>query len=101
MSVLDPPSLRRAIVAYEQAVALDSSFVLAWAQLARAQAVLYFSTGLRPGRGRSGPTGRRAGVGARPDRPEGHQALATYYSSVLRDHPRALTEDSTGARPGS
>ena len=34
----DSPSLRQAIAAYEQAVALDSSFVRAWAQLARARA---------------------------------------------------------------
>ena len=38
MSLGDPPSLRQAIAAYEQAVALDSTFVRAWAQLARAQA---------------------------------------------------------------
>src|SRR6185369_6799485 len=35
MAVGDPASLRRAIGFYEQAVALDSAFVPAWAQLAR------------------------------------------------------------------
>jgi eukaryotic-like serine/threonine-protein kinase len=34
MSTVDPPSLRQAMAAYERAVALDSSFALAWAQLA-------------------------------------------------------------------
>src|SRR4029077_11021701 len=41
MAVRDPASLRRAIGFYEQAVALDSAFIPAWAQLARARAVLY------------------------------------------------------------
>jgi TolB-like protein len=43
MGVGDPPSLRRAIGFYQQAVALDSAFVPAWAQLARAHASLYYS----------------------------------------------------------
>jgi serine/threonine-protein kinase len=37
----DPASSRRAIAAYEQAVALDSAFTLAWSALARERAVLY------------------------------------------------------------
>ena len=41
MAAGDPPSLRRAIGFYQQAVTLDSAFVPAWGQLARAQANLY------------------------------------------------------------
>ena len=41
MGVGDPANLRRAIGFYEQAVALDSAFIPAWAQLARARAYLY------------------------------------------------------------
>ena len=37
----DPPNLRQAIAYYKQAVALDSSFAIAWAELARASASLY------------------------------------------------------------
>ena len=71
LDVGDPPTLRRAMVYYEQAVALDSNFVAAWAQRARAYAVLY-ANGIpgrpsrkrrssRPtGHGRSGPSGPRA-----------------------------------------
>jgi serine/threonine protein kinase/tetratricopeptide (TPR) repeat protein len=95
MSVFDPPSLRQAIVAYEQAVALDSTFVEAWARLASAQAVLFSSSKPTPA-GRE--AARRAAERARalaPTRPEGHQALGYYYSDVLADNPRALTEDST------
>ncbi|MGE5231560.1 MAG: protein kinase domain-containing protein, partial [Deltaproteobacteria bacterium] len=41
LAAQDPPSLRRAVGFYEQAVALDSAFVPAWAQLARARTYLY------------------------------------------------------------
>ncbi len=41
LNVGDPPTLRRAMVYYEQAVALDSNFIAAWAERARAYAVLY------------------------------------------------------------
>jgi serine/threonine-protein kinase len=95
MNVFDPPSLHQAIAAYEQAVALDSIFVEAWAQLARAQAVLYFHGTPTPG---GADAARRAAERARalaPTRPEGHQALGTYYGRVLADNPRALMEDST------
>jgi tetratricopeptide (TPR) repeat protein len=87
-------SLRQAIVAYEQAVALDSSFVLAWAQLARAQAGLYYYVPIPA----MGEAARSAAVRVRalaPNRPEGHQAMAAYYSNVLRDPARAYIEDST------
>jgi serine/threonine-protein kinase len=92
--VSQPTSLRLAITAYEQAVALDSTFIQAWAQLARAQATHF----------RAVPTpavadaARRAAERARalaPTRPEGHQALGMYYSYVLADKSRAYTEDSS------
>ena len=41
MGVTDPPSLRRAIAYYQNAVALDSTFALAWARLSHAQIRLY------------------------------------------------------------
>jgi hypothetical protein len=72
MAVADPAGLRRAITFYQQAVALDSGFVPAWAQLARAQVALY-----RYGRAHSRGVAAQAGAAAnrakalRPDRPEG------------------------------
>ena len=94
MTVFDPPSLRQAIAAYEQAVALDSTFVRAWAQLARAQAALNFIGSHTAARAEAA---RRAAERARalaPARPEGHQALGAYYSHVLADKARAYSEDS-------
>ncbi len=96
MSVFDPPSLRRAIVAYEQAVALDSSFALAWAQLARAHATLYFVGTITPAGAEAARHAAERALSLAPTRPEGHQALAAYYSNVPpKDHLRAYVEDST------
>jgi serine/threonine-protein kinase len=95
LTAFDSRSLRQGIVAYEQAVALDSSFVQAWAQLARAQALLYSSGARTPA---VAEAARRAAERVRalaPTRPEGHQALAAYYSNVQGDNARAYTEDST------
>ena len=65
---LDPVALRRARDYYEQAVGLDSSFALAWAQLSRAYSLLYLSApNHRSGGG--GSPGRRAFAGARAQAP--------------------------------
>ncbi len=98
MGVSDPPSLRRAIAFYQQAVALDSAFVLAWAELARAQASLY---------GNSTPTpelaaqARRAAARAQAlgaTRPEGALATGTYYRLVQVDNQQALAAFGAGLK---
>jgi serine/threonine-protein kinase len=90
----DPARLRQAIAAYEQAVALDSSFVRAWAQLARARASLYWPA---PTPELAEATRRAAeqALALAPAGPDGHEALGAYYLIVLKDYPRALREDST------
>jgi serine/threonine-protein kinase len=94
MQVSGLASLRKAIAAYEQAVALDSVFAQAWAGLARAQALLYSNSTPTPAvaeaaRSAAGRTWSHA-----PTQADSHQALGTYSRLVLRDHPRALAEDS-------
>ena len=90
----DPPSLRQAIAAYEQAVALDSTFVRAWAQLARARALLYTSTTQPPALAESAHRAAEQALTLAPAAPDGHEALATYYLT-LKDYPSALREIST------
>jgi serine/threonine-protein kinase len=96
MSAYEPAeALRQAVSAYEQAVALDTAFAIAWAQLARAQAELYYAGVPLP---EVGEAARKAAERVRvlaPNRPEAHQAAAAYYSNVPRDHARAYLEDST------
>jgi tetratricopeptide (TPR) repeat protein len=103
MSVSDPPSLRLAITAYEQAVALDSTFVEAWAQLSRAHSVLYFTSAITPADGEAARRAAQRASTLAPHRPESHRALGDYYNYVLADPRRALTEDSSALAlaPGS
>jgi serine/threonine-protein kinase len=103
MSVWDPTSLKQAIAAYEQAVSLDSSFAPAWAQLARARSTLYFSSTPIASRAEAARRAAERSLSLAPERPEGHQALAAYYSFVLGDKRRAYVEDSSAlaSAPGN
>jgi TolB-like protein len=96
MGVSLPSSLRPAIAFYEQAVALDSSFVTAWAQLARARSLLYINGTPTPElAAQARQSGERAqAVG--PGRPEGPQALGTYYTFVVGDNRQALVAYEAG-----
>jgi len=94
----DAVTLRRAILQYEQAVALDPGFALAWANLGRAQALMYVN-GVPTAEGAA--AARRAAERAlalAPTLPEGHLALGSYYGAVRVDFPRALEEYSAGHR---
>jgi tetratricopeptide (TPR) repeat protein len=83
-------------------VALDSAFVRAWAQLSRAHAILYSSTLIAPALAEAARRAAEHALSLAPTRPEGHQALGSYYF-VMKDYRRALTEDSTAlaVAPGS
>jgi serine/threonine-protein kinase len=97
VEVVDLGALRKAVVAYEEAVALDSSFALAWAQLSRARSTVYINSG------RPQPEGELARVAAEralvlgPGVPQVHFAQALYLSGVRHEHARAL-EEVTRAR---
>ena len=95
----DPSSLRPAIAFYEQAVALDSSFVPAWAQLARARALLYFNgtptPELAPCRPAARPSGPRRSARTGP---KGSWRWATYYRFVVRDNRQALAAYEAGLK---
>ena len=69
--VADPASLRRAIGFYQQAVALDSGFVPAWAQLARAYALLYTNSTPTPELAAQAREAANRAQALGPDRPEG------------------------------
>jgi serine/threonine-protein kinase len=95
MSTTDLPSLRRAVEAYGHAVALDSSFLEAWAQLARAQAILYYLSTRTPAGAEAARRSATHALALAPERPEAHRAMSAYYANVLVDIDRALAEDST------
>ena len=98
MIAQDPPTVRRAMAFYQQAVALDSVFVPAWARLSQAHAMLY--SGGAP-TAATGQQALRAAERARalaPNRPEGYVALCNYYRRVSLDYQRALATCEAGLR---
>jgi serine/threonine-protein kinase len=99
----DAPSLRRAVAYYEQAVALDSSFVQAWAELSRAHAALYAHGTPTPVEAEAARRAAGRALAAAPARPEGHFALGSYFRWVLGDNARALEQHTEGLRlaPGN
>lgn len=98
VSTVDPASLRRGIDFYEQAVALDSSFAPAWAQLARAHAIYYFTGTPTSARAAQARAAAERAVTLAPDRPEGQLALGDYHFNVRNDPARALTAYAAGLR---
>jgi TolB-like protein/tetratricopeptide (TPR) repeat protein/tRNA A-37 threonylcarbamoyl transferase component Bud32 len=94
----DPVTIRRAITHYEQAVALDPGFALAWANLARAQALMYVNGVPTASGAAAARTAAERALALAPTLPEGHLALGSYYGAVQVDYRRALEEYSAGQR---
>ena len=99
MSVADPASLRQAIGFYERAIALDSTFAPAWAELSRARSYLYAQSTPVP---ELGEQARLAADRARllaPRDPEGYLALGDFYTNVNPvDNERGIAEYEQGLR---
>jgi TolB-like protein/Tfp pilus assembly protein PilF len=98
MAVSDPASLRRAIGFYQQAVALDSAFVPAWAQLARARAYLYFTGTPTPELAAQARDAANRAQTLGPDRSDGQMALGDYHRYVTVDNRQALAAYEAGLK---
>jgi serine/threonine protein kinase len=96
MAVGDPASLRRAAGFYGQAVALDSGFVLAWAQLSRAYSTLYYNSTPTPELAAQAREAANRAHALGSDRPETQLALGDYYGNVLSDNGQWLTACEAG-----
>jgi eukaryotic-like serine/threonine-protein kinase len=94
----NPPTLRSAITYYEQAVALDSTFALAWAQLARAHAAYYYNVTPNPTSAEAAKRAADRAVTLAPDRIESRLAIGAYYNSVRAEYPQALTAFEAGLK---
>jgi TolB-like protein/Tfp pilus assembly protein PilF len=93
-----PVELRRAIGYFERAVALDSTFALAWAQLSRAHSYIYFiSTPTAADAAQAKSAAERA-LALSPGLAEAHLALGDYYNWVRNDGEAALTEYGQGRK---
>ena len=98
MGTGDPLRLRSAIGFYEQAVALDSGFAQAWAELSRAHSLLYANGTPDPASARRAREGADRALRLAPNQPVGHLALGDYYASVPPDQEQARLAYEAGLR---
>ncbi len=86
----DPPSLRRTLSLYEEAVALDQGFAQAWAQVSVTNSLLYGNGTPEPEVGEHARNAAQKAIALAPDGPEGYVALGIYEVAVGNDAKRAL-----------
>ncbi|MFY9550781.1 MAG: tetratricopeptide repeat protein, partial [Thermoanaerobaculia bacterium] len=96
VGIISPPSLRRALAFYEQAVALDPGYAQAWAQVARANAFLYTNGMPTPALAEHARQAAERAVALAPNRPEGYLALGDYQRKIVKDRNRALEQYAQG-----
>ncbi len=98
LSVTDPPSVRKALSFYEQAVALDPGFSQAWAGVSIANSSLYGNSIPTPALAERARQAGEKAVTLAPNRPEGYRALGNYERLVSGDNNRALEWLEKGLR---
>ncbi len=86
----DPPSLRRTLSLYEEAVALDPGFGQAWAQVSVTNSLLYGNGAPEPELRERARNAAEKAIALAPDGPEGYVALGIYEVAVGNDGKRAL-----------
>ena len=94
----DPPSLRKEIGFYEQAVALDPGFAQAWAGVSVANSLLYSDSTPTPALAERARQTAEKAIALAPNRAEGYLALGDYERSVSVDLTRALEQYEKGLR---
>jgi TolB-like protein/tetratricopeptide (TPR) repeat protein len=87
----DPLDLRRKLGYFQQAVALDSTFLLAWAERARVASILYSNSVPDPALAREAKAAAERAIALAPQNGIGYGAFATYRNLVEQDAPAALT----------
>ena len=97
MSTLDARKLRTAVGFYERAIALDSGFAQAWAQLSRTHTVLYTAVKPDPTDGAGAKRGAERAAALASGLAETQLALGDYYQSLVEPR-RALAAYETGLR---
>ena len=88
----DPPSLRKELDLYEQAVALDPGFAQAWAGVSYANSLLYANSAPTPSLAERARQAGEKAVALAPNRPEGYLALGYLERLVSVDYNRALDQ---------
>ncbi len=87
-----PLAIRRALAAYQDAVALDSNFAIAWTQLSRAASLGYHYAEASLAMKRAALHAAERALALAPGRAEGFTAMGDYFGLVLADNGRALDQ---------
>jgi TolB-like protein/tetratricopeptide (TPR) repeat protein len=100
---VDPPSLRKQLGFYEQAVALDPGFAQAWAKVSWVNSILYGVSTPTPAIAERAREAAEKASALAPSRPDGYLALGAYERWVSKDFSRALEQYAKGRRvaPGN
>ena len=94
----DPPSLRRVLSFYDQAVTLDPGFAQAWAQVSATNSLLYGNGTPEPELGERARNAAEKAVALAPDSPQGYLALGIHRVVVAHDDKGALELFTQGLR---
>jgi serine/threonine-protein kinase len=94
----NPPTLRSAINHYEQAVALDSGFALAWAKLSMAHTAYYYNVTPTPAGAEAARQAAERAVALAPELPESQRVLGSYYALVRNENDKALEAFEKGLK---
>ena len=98
MAASDPPTIRKSLSYYEQAVALDPGFAQGWARLSVACALLYANALPEPRLAERSRQAADKAIALQPGRSEGYHALGNYERLVRGDLPRAREQYAKGLR---
>ena len=98
MAVSDPPTVRKALAFYEQAVALDPGFAQGWARVSAASSLLYANGVPDPRLPERSRQAAEKALAIAPDRPEGYLALGNFERLVAHDMARAREQYAKGLR---
>jgi TolB-like protein/Flp pilus assembly protein TadD len=98
LTILNGPTLRNAITYYEQAVSLDSTYLQAWAHLARAHAGYYYNVTPTPAGAEAARRAAERAVALAPGKPESQQALGDYFYFVRADYAQSLAAYEAGLK---
>ena len=98
MIEIEPTALERAAGAYERAVALDSSFVQAWARLSQVYSSRYANGIPTPEGARRARAAAERALALAPDAAEPRLALGSYYDFITGEYAKALEQFALGRR---
>ncbi|HEU5041709.1 MAG TPA: protein kinase, partial [Gemmatimonadales bacterium] len=93
-----PADQRRAIGFYQQAIALDSSFAIAWANLGRVASLFYINSGSPPEVAELARLATERAQQLAPSRPETYSARGLYQALVQGQPAQALAITEAGLR---